>query len=116
MTVLKLIGYVVVSWYLLHWGYVLAMTAKAALERGELTLYWWVMLLPAGVIGFVLDLALQWSIGWIMFAERPWEWRGLLFSSRVQWHRYHSTDWRRNTVAAFWKRNLNVFDASHIKG
>lgn len=116
MGILKFIGYIAIAWYLLHWCYVLAMTAKTAVAEGELTLYWWVILIPAAIIGLALDLALQWSIGWLLFGELPWRWRGLLFSNRVQWHRFHSTGWRRNTMAAFWKRNLNVFHKTHIKG
>lgn len=104
---------VVVLWFTVHWAYVLVMAAKAALESGRLTLYWKVMLLPAAVLGGVLDFAFQFTFGWLMFAETPFR-GGAFFSGRVQHHYRNSDGWRR-ALAGFWARNLNVFDSGHIK-
>jgi len=100
-------------WFGVHWAYVLAMAARAALERGELTVYWWVMLVLPALVGVVLDFAFNITFGWLMFLETPTG-RGWLFSHRVQHHFLHSTGWRGD-LAEFWARNLNVFDPRHIR-
>lgn len=100
----------VVSLYLgVHWAYVAIMAARAVLERDELTVYWWVLLLPLAVLGFVMDFAFNVLIGTAVFLEPPKE---LLFSSRVQRHVDESNGWRLH-VALFFARQLNVFD-DHI--
>lgn len=98
-----------VLWFGVHWAYVLVMAAKAALERGELTRYWIVNLLPTAIVGYLLDFAFQFTFGWVMFAETPFR-GGLMFSGRVQYHYRYGNGWRRR-FAAFWARNLNVMEA-----
>lgn len=90
-----------------HVLYVVAMAAKAARDR--LTLYWKVILWPAVVLGGVLDFSFNYTFGW-MFLAKP---RPYLFSQTVQYHYTHSTGWR-NWLAAFFAKQLNVFD-DHIK-
>lgn len=108
MTLLDLLTAVLVVWLGVHWSYVAIMAAKAS--RSILTPYWYVMLVPLVLVGFVLDIVFNLTFGW-MFLERPHE---LMFSSRVQRHFRQSVGWRKR-LAIFWARNLNVFDAGHIK-
>jgi hypothetical protein len=97
-------------WFGVHWAYVLVMSAKAKLDT--LTLYWKVMLIPAAILGGVLDFAFQFTFGWLMFLETPFR-GGVFFSGRVQHHFRLGSGWRKR-LAVFWARNLNVFD-EHIK-
>ena len=100
----------VVGLYLsVHWAYVLVMSAKAAIEKGTLTLYWKVMLAPAAAIGLVLDLVFNYTFGF-MFGAWP---KPYLFSSTVQYWYRNGDGWRLR-LAKFWARNLNVFD-DHIR-
>lgn len=95
-----------------HWGYVLVMSAKAAIAADRLTTYWWVILAPAAIVAGLLDFAFQFTFGWIMFLETPFR-GGAFFSGRVQYHFRNGEGWRLD-LARFWARNLNVFD-DHIK-
>lgn len=99
----------VAVWFGVHWLYVIAMSAKAALAQDKLTVYWWVMLAPAAALGVVLDFVFNYSFGF-MFAAWP---RPVMFSGTVQWHYRNSNGWRLK-LAQFYARNLNVFD-DHIK-
>lgn len=99
----------VALWFGVHWMYVLAMSAKAAIERDALTAYWWVMLAPAALLGFVLDIAFNYSFG-LMFLAKP---ERYVFSKTVQHHYSNSDGWRLG-LAKFFARQLNVFD-NHIK-
>lgn len=99
----------VLLWFGVHWAYVLVMAAKDAMNRGKLTLYWKVHLVPAAIAGAVLDLVFNGTFGW-MFLDVP---KPVLFSSTVQYHFRHAEGWRKN-LAEFWARNLNVFD-DHIR-
>ncbi len=109
-------------WFYTIYSFVLAMYAKHNWDR--LTLFWKVMLVPAGVVGFGLDVVFNYTFGF-MFGEIPplidqrllrFRFRApeLLFSSRVQ--RIYSTGsgWRLR-LAGFWKRNLNIPDPDHIR-
>lgn len=96
-------------WFGVHWGYVIAMSAKDALAAGRLTLYWKVMLLPVAVVGLLLDFVFNYIFGW-MFLAIP---RPVLFSGTVQHHYRKSAGWRLK-LAQFFAKNLNVFD-DHIK-
>lgn len=107
------ISTVVAVWFGVHTIYPLAMTVKEAYEAGRLTKYWIVMLVPVLVLGLVLDFVFQFTFGWLMFVETPFR-GGVFFSGRVQHHYRNSDGWRRD-LAGFWARNLNVFDATHIK-
>lgn len=102
--------YAIAIWLGVHWAYPAVMAAKAAIERGSLTLYWKVNLLPLALIGVLLDFAFNYTFGW-MFLKVP---RPILFSSTVQ-HWYRNGDGWRLRLARFYGRNLNVFDDSHIR-
>jgi hypothetical protein len=91
------------------WLYVLIMGARAAQQRGRLTLFWQLHLYPLAIAGLLLDVAFNLTFG-LMFLELPHE---LLFSSRVERHYRGSRGWRLR-LAEFWARNLNVFDQKHI--
>lgn len=110
---LKLLLIAAGLWFVVHWLYVLAMSAKAAIQRDALTPYWWVMLAIPALLAAVLDFVFQFTFGWVMFLETPFR-GGAFFSGRVQHHYRNSDGWRRE-LAGFWARNLNVFDAGHIK-
>ena len=91
-----------------HWSFVAIMSAKA--KRAELTPYWVAILLPLGVVGWVLDFAFNYSFGWMFLAvPRPY-----LFSHTVQHHYSNGSGWRQR-LAAFFAKQLNVFDPLHIK-
>jgi hypothetical protein len=108
ITLIDLLWLAMAVYFGVHWSYVAIMAAKA--KRAQLTPYWYAVLTPLIVIGFVLDILFNLTFG-LMFLEKPrWE---LMFSSRVQRHYRHSTGWRKR-LAVFWARNLNVFD-DHIK-
>jgi len=96
-------------WFGVHTLYVVAMAAKDAIARDRLTVYWWVMLAPAAVLGVLLDFAFNYTFGW-MFLKVP---RRYLFSQTVQYHFSNSDGWRLD-LARFFARQLNVFD-EHIK-
>lgn len=102
-----------VVWVAIHWAYPAVMGARAAMEEGRLTLYWRVHLYPLALIGVLLDVAFQFTFGWLIFLETPFR-GGLMFSGRVQHHFRYSTGWRQR-MAAFFARNLNVFDSEHIR-
>lgn len=96
-------------WFGVHWMYVIAMSAKDAIAADKLTVYWWVMLAPAALLGVLLDFTFNYTFG-LMFLAVP---RPVMFSGTVQWHYRHSTGWRKK-LSDFWAKNLNVFD-DHIK-
>lgn len=99
-------------WFGVHWLYVIAMTAKKAVAEDRLTVYWWVMLAPAALLGVALDVTFQLTFGWVMFLETPTR-GGWLFSNRVKHHFRYGEGWRLD-LAQFWAKNLNVFDPTHI--
>lgn len=96
-------------WLGVHWAYVAVMHAKAVHERGELTIYWRVMLLPLAVVGLLLDVAFNLTFGTLMFRELP---RELLFTARCQ--RHVRGVGRRRPLALWWARQLNQFDPGHV--
>jgi hypothetical protein len=109
---LALIGWAVGLWFAVHWLYVIATSAKRAVEEDRLTVYWWCILAPAALTGLVLDCLFQLTFGWVMFLETPFR-GGWLFSGRVKHHFRRSDGWRLR-LAQFFARNLNVFDPTHI--
>jgi hypothetical protein len=90
----------------------------------RLSLFWKVNIAPIALCGALLDVAFNWTFGF-MFLDVPplikHEIRGRTitvpegwFSSRVQ--RIYSTgDGWRLRLATFWKRNLNLIDPGHIR-
>jgi hypothetical protein len=98
----------VAIWFGVHWAFVAVMHAKAAKERGVLSRYWRVILLPLAVIGLVLDAVFNLTFGTLMYRELP---RELLFTSRCKRHK-RGDGWRKN-LAEWFCRNLNVFDPGH---
>lgn len=101
----------VAIWLGVIWAYIAVMHAKAVLERGQLSLFWKVHIVPLAVVGLLLDVAFNVTFGSIMFRELPREW---LFSSRVQRHVKAGVS-KRFGLAMFWTRQLNAFDADHIR-
>lgn len=110
---LTAIALLITIWVGVHAAYPAVMAAKAAMEQDTLTLYWRVNLLPIALVGVLLDVAFQFTFGWLIFLETPFR-GGLMFSGRVQHHFRHSTGWRQR-MAVFFARNLNVFDSEHIR-
>lgn len=53
---LALILTAVAVWFAVHWAFVAVMHAKAVRERGALSPYWLVMMLPLSVAAVVLDV------------------------------------------------------------
>lgn len=100
--------YVIWLWFLTNWAYVAIMCAKSIEHR--MTLYWKVILWPLVIIGVLLDIAFNWTFGTAAFLERPME---LLFTDRVQRHFYARKGWRHH-VAAFFAKQLNVVDPTHV--
>ena len=96
-------------WFVVHWAFVAVMHAKAVKERGAITTYWLVVLLPLVVLGLVLDLAFNLTFGSVLFRELP---RELLFTSRCK--RHIGGTGSRQRMAAFWQRQLNQFDPGHV--
>jgi hypothetical protein len=105
----KYIGYAAALWFGVTGIYVLVMHAKSLRETGGLSTFWMVNILPWAVVGLLLDVAFNVTFGTLMFRELP---RELLFTSRVQ--RHYMTDGSRGRMAAFWARQLNQIDATHI--
>jgi uncharacterized protein (DUF2062 family) len=92
-------------WLGVHYAFVAIMAAK----RLELTRYWKVMLFPLAVVGLVLDVLFNLTFGSVMYLELP---RELLFTKRCQRHIKGSGS--RQRMAAFWQRQLNLFDPGHV--
>lgn len=103
----------IVGWFTLAGAFILVMHAKFLMEKGMLTLFWKVHVLPWLAIGLVLDIGFNLIFGWIVFAESPLP-RELTFSSRVQRHYRFSDGWRER-VAVFWATQLNAIDPGHIR-
>lgn len=109
-----LIASVMGSWFLLMWAFIAVMHCKHIMETENLTTFWKVHVLPLAVVGLLLDAAMNFTIGWLMFRELPWDSDSLLFSSRVQYHIDHSHGWRFD-LAQWWAKNLNQIDPRHIR-
>ena len=104
--------FLAILWFSVLWAFVAVMHAKARLE--ELTWFWKVNLAPLALAGIVLDVVFNYTFGWLMFVEWPWDTGATLFSGRVQHHYRHDTGWRL-ALAAFWARQLNQMDPGHIR-
>lgn len=102
-------------WFSVTFVFVGVMHARVLYERDELTLFWRVHILPWAILGVFLDGAFNFTFGWVMFREWPWDTGEILFSGRVQWHVRHSHNWRY-ALALFWGRQLNAIDPGHIRG
>jgi hypothetical protein len=63
-------------------------------------------------IGLILDVALNWILLTIAFAELP---REFLSTSRVIRHKYESTHWRQDLALWFCKNWLTPFDERHCE-
>ena len=96
-------------WLGVHWAFVAVMHAKAVKERGSLTAYWSVILLPLALAGLILDAAFNLTFGTVLYRELP---RELLFTARCK--RHIAGEGSRQRMAAFWQRQLNQFDPGHV--
>lgn len=98
--------------------FVLCSAAKAAIDSGKLTTFWYVNVLPFALLFAALDPLFNFTFGTVMFLELPHEW---LFTARCKRHKapfydttvpYGTEPWRCR-FAIWWCRQLNVFDAGH---
>jgi len=97
-------------------GFIVAMTVQKLIDSG-IWCPWWIkaiayLLIP---IAYPADAIMNLIFGWAIFREAPWKWRGLMFSSRVQYHRRHSTSGKRYPIALRWTALLNFIGPGHIK-
>jgi hypothetical protein len=109
-----MIWFLVKIYFGVHFGYVIAMSAKKAKEEGRLTKYWTFVLAPACVYAVYADAVFNYTFG-LMFLVKP---QPHLFSATVQYHYTRmehglGTKWQQR-LARFWAGQLNVFD-DHIK-
>ncbi len=80
------------------------------LEDRQLSLFWKVHIVPFAVIGVILDVVFNLTIGTVMFMELPKE---LLFTSRCKRHKHESPiGWRRD-LAWFACKQLDQIDPGH---
>lgn len=101
--------YIVAGWFSMVTAFVAVMHAKHLHDRGELSLFWEIGILPAAIIGLALDVAFNLTAGTLLFGEIPKCWT---FSQRV---RDHASDGGyRGHIAAFWKRQLDQINPGHI--
>lgn len=86
-----------------------AMHAKAILARGERVHFIFLGPLAIGaVVGWLLDVAFNMTIGSLVYLELPHE---LTFTSRCKRHKKR-LDWRSDK-AKWWCKQLNKFDPGH---
>lgn len=103
------IGFVA-GWFVLLWGFVLAMHVKHLRDSGvKLTKFWYVNLWPIVAVATLLDFAFNMVAGTIMYVELPHE---LMFTIRCRRH-VNDESWR-GSVARFWRRQLNQISAGHV--
>lgn len=109
MTNWLLLAGVVVYWYVFGLAFVGIMHAKLIMEDGgELSLFWKAVLWPWAVVGLLMDILFNWTVGSLIYAELP---RELTFTSRCKRHK-RSVRWRGN-VARWWCRQLEQIDPGH---
>jgi hypothetical protein len=97
------------GWVLLVNFFVAIMHTKAVLDRGEkipglfrLPLY------LGAVVGLILDIAFNWTLGIVIYREPPQE---FTFTSRCSRHK-QGHGWRKEK-AEWWCKQLNKFDPGH---
>ena len=98
-------------------AYPAVMAAKHVVQSGRrLTWFWKVHLYPLAVVAGILDVAFNYTFGWLMYWEHP-RWKEPLFSSRVQRHiRRAEPGSRKERLSRFWQKQLNLFDPNHVRG
>ena len=100
----------VAGWFVLLWGFVLAMHVKHLRDSGTaLSWFWFVNLLPIVAVAVLLDFSFNMVAGTIMYLELPHE---LMFTSRCK--RHVSDEGWRGSVARWWQRQLNQISKGHV--
>jgi hypothetical protein len=100
------------GWVVLVNLFAAVMHAKAILDRGEkLPKVFLYPLYVGAVVGLILDVAFNWTLGILIYSEAP---REFTFSSRTQRHvdQSHGEQKRR---AVYWAHQMNKFDQNHIR-
>jgi hypothetical protein len=101
---------VVGLWFSVVIAFVTVMHAKAIIERGE-DIHWFfgAPVLALGGLGLVLDVVFNWTIGCVIYHERPHEWT---FTARCKRHKRKSFGWRQER-ALWWCAEMSKYDKTH---
>lgn len=107
---------VLVVWFGVHWCYVLTMQAQDMRRRGTLNPYWLVHLGPTAIVGLLLDVVFNLTVGTLLYAfDLP---RELLFTLRTRRNALRTGGDRlnrwRGRMGQWWKRQLNAVREGHV--
>jgi len=69
-----------------------------------------VLLLPAGAVGFAMDVVFQWTLASLLLLDIPKE---LTFTQRLERLKAGPDGWRKSAAAWFCANVLDPFDAGH---
>lgn len=123
--VLQIPGIWTVLWPVIYvtWGFYIGFLVYAAVwqakERGE-KIHWltWLMVAPVIVVGYLVDVVWNWTLGSLLFLEPPWTVKGnafsLTFTRRLNRHYDANNNSWRGKQARFWAQLLNPFDPGHV--
>jgi hypothetical protein len=97
-------------WLVLVNAFVAVVHAKAIFESDR-SINWFFKwpVFVLGVLGVVLDVTWNWTIGCLIFRELP---RKITFTSRCGYHKKHSGGWRQSR-AQWWCDEMSKFDPGH---
>lgn len=98
--------------YALWLFYLAIMNLKRAKDAGTMTRTALILALPIGIIGYVIDIVVNVTIGTILFMEFP-HYARLTLSARMSYlYVEGSTDWRSKLADWFARNLLNSYDPS----
>lgn len=92
------------AFYILWVAYLAIMNLKGARDAGTLTNFTYYFSMPLLISGFVLDVAINWIVGTVIFLDLP---REMTLSHRLE--RYMGDDNWRESIALWMARNLLDF-------
>lgn len=102
----------VLAVYALWLFYLAIMNLKRAKDAGTMTKAALILALPIGIVGYVLDIAVNVIIGTLLFLDLP-KLRHLTLSARLSdYYEADSTHWRSRLAGWLARNLLNTYDPS----